>query len=148
MIVLSGAPAGTAMQGKDRAPVRLHKEPGKSKLPPGIRLDVLPTDPTKPPDRDRSLHDFYRWHFARVKNFTELWKLVQLAERDLWDYAHTGETTKEKHAGRNRSILSSKYKDQPPAVVAALEDCTSAHVQKLRKANGLDPTTAEMIGHA
>jgi len=148
MAVLSGAPAGTAMQGRDRTPARLVKEPGKSKLPPGIRLDIEPTDPTKPPDRDHSLHDFYRWHFQRARDYTELWKLVQLAERDLWDYAHTGQSTADRDSGRNRSILSSKYKGQPPAIVAALERCTSAHVQKLRKANGLHPTTAEMADHA
>jgi hypothetical protein len=68
-------------------------------------------------------------------------KLVMLAERDLDRRLRTGESTVELHRGRNRSILSAKYVDQPPAVVAAIEECTSKHVQTWRRANGLHPQT-------
>ena len=139
MSVLASAPA-VAMR---RDAGYLPRRAGGSKLPPGIKQSVEPTDPNKPPDKDRDLFDFYRWHFQRVTTADpdEMLKLVMLAERDLWTFGHTGQSTAERHAARNRSILSSKYRGQPPALVAALEDCASSHVQKLRKANGLNPST-------
>lgn len=123
----------------------LPRKAGGSKLPPGLKMSVEPTDPDRPPDKDRDLFDFYVWHFKRVTDADELLKVVMLAERDLWGFQHTGETTAEVHRARNRSILSSKYQDVPPEVVAAIERCSNAHVRKQRSLNGLDPLTARPV---
>lgn len=137
MMALSGASANPLTR------PRITSGKAESQIPAGVSLK--PTN-GGPPDRDRSLYDFYRWHFERVDDVEELSKLVQLAERDLHDYTHTGESTAERHRARNRSILSSKYRGQSPEVVAAIEKCGHAHVRKLRKENGLDPLTAVPLG--
>lgn len=112
-----------------------------SSPPPGVNLDRIRSQ-QECPDKDRSLFEFYAWHFTRCKSADELVKLCFLAERDAEERTRTGVPTAERHRARNRSILSSKYRGQPPSVVAACERCTEAHVRIHRKANGLNATTA------
>lgn len=111
-----------------------------SRPPPGVNLDRIRSQ-QECPDKDRSLFEFYAWHFTRCCDADELVKLCFLAERDAEERTRTGVPTAERHRARNRSILSTRYVDQKPEVVAACEDCTEAHVRKHRRANGLNPKT-------
>lgn len=113
---------------------------GGSGPPPGVNLDRIRSQ-VECPDKDRSLFDFYAWHFTRCKDAVELAKLCFLAERDLDTRSRTGVSTEDLHRARNRSILSSKYRAQPPSVVAACEGCSEPHVRVWRKQNGLNATT-------
>lgn len=113
---------------------------GGSKPPPGVNFDRI-RSVKECPDKDRSLRDFWAWQFAHAKHLDDLPVLCALAERDLESRAHTGMSTAERHRARNRSILASRYYDQPPEVVAAFEDCTEKHVRVRRRANGMNPKT-------
>jgi hypothetical protein len=53
----------------------------ESGIPAGVRLDL---DPDRPPPKERSLFDFYVWHFSRAdpEDHDRLLNLWLLAERD------------------------------------------------------------------
>jgi hypothetical protein len=84
-----------------------------SKVPAGVPDRVTPTDPHRPPPKERSLYDWYRWQFARVDpgDVDQINKLLFFAERDFNARSRQGPTVPTL-AERRVAVRSGAHLDQ------------------------------------
>lgn len=111
---------------------------GASKLdsaaPPGARPDM---DRDQPPPKDRSLYEWYGWHFARASDDARRRLLCYLAERDYTNVRHRrphprGKTGPEDERNAMRRIVN-WYEGVDALEVAVLEGVSTQHVHKARR---------------
>lgn len=81
-----------------------------SKAPAGVSRRIDPTDPNRPPSKERSLFDWYVWKFAHTApdNYDELLTLWLMAERDFHARSRQGPTTPTL-AERRASLRAGKH---------------------------------------
>lgn len=84
-----------------------------SKVPGGVRSTIAPPDPDRPPPKERSLYDWYRWQFDRVDldDVDHVNKLLFLAERDFNARSRQGPTVPTL-AERRVAVRSGTHLDQ------------------------------------
>jgi hypothetical protein len=82
-----------------------------SKVPAGV--SEAPSDPNRPPPKDRSLYDWYRWQFERadLDDVDHVKKLLFLAERDFNARSRQGPTVPTL-AERRVAVRSGQHLDQ------------------------------------
>jgi|GEM_PF-2489201 len=133
-------------------PDRHHGAPDSS-IPAGVSLR---NDPTKPPPKERSLYDWYRWQFANARDEEHRARLCTLAEFELAERrsfdpdrmdlrrgaltdndVRDGGTAERAHAKR----IVDWYEGTPSIVVAFIEKQTESWVRKARRQHKRDPDT-------
>jgi hypothetical protein len=112
-----------------------------SSPPPMARLD--PTNGDRPPSRDLSLYEHYRWRFDRARGDLEKIELLcLLAERDYWETAksrgRSQRPAREIMEERNRRIIAD-YEGIAAIEVAVFERLSRSSIRKVRKEFGRDP---------
>lgn len=110
-----------------------HAKPDSSP-PPGARPDL---EPGKPPPKDRSLYEWYSWHFDRALNDDRRRLLCYLAERDYARVVHKppqprGKTGPEDERTGMKRIVE-WYEGVDALEVAVLEGINVHHVYKARR---------------
>lgn len=113
--------------------------------PPMVDLQANLGKPkgARPPDRDVSLHEHYKWRFQQARGDLERLELVcMLAERDYWEHARPSarppRPAREIREERNRRIVRD-YEGIRALEVAVLERCDTMSVRRVRKEFGRDP---------
>lgn len=110
-----------------------------TKAPSGAR----DRDNAKPPPKDRSLYDWYLWHFTRAATDDKRRLLCFLAERDYEKYRRrspqprSDEGAEGEVAGMKRIV--EWYEGLSTLEVAILEDCSAGFVEKARRVHRRDP---------
>lgn len=129
----------------------------ESSPPAGVseKARITPTDPDKPPPKDRSLYDWYVWQFARsVSEPQRLVGLLLLAEREYMERTvfearriglRKGELTDNdiKDGGSAEREMARRviewYEGRSALEVAVLEYASEAWVRKVRRLAGRNP---------
>lgn len=117
------------------------QQKAESSPPPEVRLD---SDAAQPPPKDRSLYEWYIWHFARATSEYRFRLLCYLAERDYERYrrrpsdAKRGPITLRGKDGGEAETEGMKrivewYSGIEAVEVAILEECSIDHVRKARR---------------
>jgi hypothetical protein len=131
-----------------------------SKVPPGTAAatPLTAADPDRPPDKERSLHDWWHWRFTKaiVKGESEfqVYRLCLLAERDYVNRRYHIEDSVRLRSGEltdndvqdggaaERSAAErvvDLYEGMPAVEVAVHEYATEEWVKKARRQHGRDP---------
>jgi hypothetical protein len=125
-------------------------------IPQGVRIGRA--NPDRPPSKDRSLYDFYAWHFARARTDHQRRLFLFLAETDLDQRRHKPPeqmTALGSHLGRevgderDHRIIS-WYEGISALEVAVLESahagyCSEANVRKVRSERRRDQNTGHPL---
>lgn len=126
----------------------------ESSIPTGVSLR------DRPPSKDRSLHDWWRWRFTQAlthgESEFEVYRLCLLAERDYINRRYhvensvrlrSGELTDNdvQDGGTAERAAAQRvvdlYEGMPAVEVAVHEYATEAWVKKARRQHGRDPQT-------
>jgi predicted Fe-S protein YdhL (DUF1289 family) len=117
-----------------------HQQKADASAPPETNLKN--PDQNQPPPKDRSLYDWYLWHFSRARNEYKWRLLCYLAERDYERYVKRppdrGPLTLRGKDGEEAEREGMKrivewYAGLDAQEVAILEECSAEHVKKARR---------------
>lgn len=122
-----------------------NKKPDSSP-PPGARPDRAGD---RPPPKDRSLFEWYSWHFAQATDDNRRRLLCYLAERDYANYTHRkpqprGKTGPEDEREGMKRVVD-WYEGVDALEVAILEGITVQHVEKARRVHKRSAKTGLLL---
>lgn len=126
-------------------------------IPAGVSPNPRRREPDRPPPKDRSLYDFYRWHFGRARNDSLRRVLLFMAEGDLkarkWAIpegkialAGAGSEQGEKRDERIIAFFAGTH----PLEAAMLEShhggyCSEENIRAVRRKARRDPETGHPL---
>lgn len=140
---VSAAQVGRATPSSDQA-----------RLPAGVRPSIVSSNPERPPSKDRSLYDYFSWHFSRAVTDAQRRLFLYLAETDLEQRTHSAPAHmtalgahKEQETGVKRDArIIAWYEGVNALEVAVLESahagyCSEANVRRVRELDRRNPAT-------
>jgi hypothetical protein len=119
---------------------------GESAIPAGVRLDL---DPNRPPPKERSLYDWYRWMFDHVDpdDVDRLNSLLFLAERDYNSRSRQGPTVS-MLSERRVAVRAGAHLDQDDSAGSADAPAWPAPLANQRQGSDDDTPARPNLGEA